>query len=429
MFTYTPFTANEPHLTRLSEEIIQDSSILYGAISNAPESFSSVVDLVRRVNSYYSNLIEGSDTSPYAVESALRESVSEKPEQRKLQEESISHILVTTEVEDILKASPDTLLASPEFIKFIHKRFYDHMPSAERALKGDGITATLIPGEFRKHNVKVSQHIAPPPEEIASLMKDYAKTYEVNETLTTANIIKIAAAHHRFAYCHPFLDGNGRTARILTEAMLNKAGVKGHSLWSLSRGLARNESSYKEMLADADSYRKGALDGRGVLSQEGLNKFTAFILETALDQIHYMHSILGLDNIKKRIDVYVNNVRATDLHTAAGSLPALRPEVADVLKAMFVYGKVSRGEIRKLIGLGERSASGIIKSLIDEGISRPVSESHKSDLKLGLTPHLTINLFPDLYPEKYLTLSSIDKYSLDDKLQKLRTKRSTPTNS
>ena len=54
------------------------------------------------------------------------------------------------------------------------------------------------------------------------------------------NNIAVAAAHHRLLWIHPFLDGNGRVARLLSHAMLLQALDTG-GIWSVARGLARNE--------------------------------------------------------------------------------------------------------------------------------------------------------------------------------------------
>ncbi|WP_342636617.1 Fic family protein [Aquamicrobium defluvii] len=56
---------------------------------------------------------------------------------------------------------------------------------------------------------------------------------------SSTRIIAIASAHHRFNYIHPFPDGNGRVSRLMSHVMALKAGVGGHGLWSISRGLAR----------------------------------------------------------------------------------------------------------------------------------------------------------------------------------------------
>ena len=52
------------------------------------------------------------------------------------------------------------------------------------------------------------------------------------------------AAHHRLTWIHPFLDGNGRVARLMSHATLLDALHTG-AAWSLARGLAHNVAAYK----------------------------------------------------------------------------------------------------------------------------------------------------------------------------------------
>jgi Fic family protein len=82
-------------------------------------------------------------------------------------------------------------------------------------------------------------------------------------------VIAVAATHHRFLWIHPFLDGNGRVARLMSHAMLLEIGI-GSALWSVSRGLARNSADYKRLLMAADEPRRNDLDGCGALSHEAL---------------------------------------------------------------------------------------------------------------------------------------------------------------
>ena len=127
-------------------------------------------------------------------------------------------------------------------------------------------------------------------------------------------IIALAAAHHRLVWIHPFYDGNGRVARLMSRAMLRRLGI-GSSLWSVARGLARNVNRYKELLMAADEPRRNDLDGRGSLSEAALVDFCEFFLEACVDQIEFMASLLGPSELLRRIQLFVDD------ETRAGRLP------------------------------------------------------------------------------------------------------------
>jgi len=108
-----------------------------------------------------------------------------------------------------------------EFISEIHRLIMDDLrpPPA-----GDGDNR---PGKFRQEEVGIghSSHLPPPPWEIMPLMKELV-TFMNFEHAPKFDLIKAAQFHHRFVWIHPFENGNGRTARLLTYALMIKQGFR-----------------------------------------------------------------------------------------------------------------------------------------------------------------------------------------------------------
>ncbi|MCU7921610.1 MAG: Fic family protein [Candidatus Thiodiazotropha sp. (ex Dulcina madagascariensis)] len=104
-------------------------------------------------------------------------------------------------------------------------------------------------------------------------------------------IISTAASHHRLLRIHPFLDGNGRVARLMSHAILLETPDTG-GIWSVARGLAQNVRTYKHHLAEGDLTRRNDLDGKGHLSEEALASLTRFFLSnwTLIDQLKAVDS-------------------------------------------------------------------------------------------------------------------------------------------
>ncbi len=128
-------------------------------------------------------------------------------------------------------------------------------------------------------------------------------------------ILASAGAHHRLLWVHPFVDGNGRVARLLSHAVLLETLDTG-ALWSVARGLARRDADYKAHLAACDSPRRNDLDGRGALSEEALAAFTTFFLEVCLDQVRFMESLVEPGRLRDRI------IRWALEESRRGALPA-----------------------------------------------------------------------------------------------------------
>ena len=105
-------------------------------------------------------------------------------------------------------------------------------------------------------------------------------------------------------WIHPFLDGNGRVARLMSHAMLRDVLDTG-GVWSIARGLARNVAYYKAQLATCDLPRRNDLDGRGNLSEEALADFTRFFLRVCIDQVTFMEGLVAPDRLRVRILIWV----------------------------------------------------------------------------------------------------------------------------
>jgi Fic family protein len=199
-------------------------------------------------------------------------------------------------------------------------------------------------------------------------------------------VTAVAAAHHRFLWIHPFYDGNGRVARLMSHALLRRLGV-GNSLWSVARGLARNVGDYKSLLMAADASRRGDLDGRGNLSQAALDRFCQFFLRVSHDQVSYMSTILQPSELLRRMEIYVED------ETRAGRLPK---GSFPLLREALLAGEFERGLAPSLTGYKERMARTVVSKLLDAGLL--VSPSHVARLRLGFPITVVERWFPALYP-------------------------------
>jgi Fic family protein len=141
-------------------------------------------------------------------------------------------------------------------------------------------------------------------------------------------------------------------------------------------------------LADADSSRRGDLDGRGNLSESGLTEFCRFFLQTALDQIEFMAKTLELDAILRRIAGYVER---------QATLGKLDPEGVYLLQEAFLRGEMARGEASRVTGKPERTARRILKQLLENRLL--TSETEKGPVRIAFPSKVAGYYFPNLYPE------------------------------
>lgn len=356
-----------------------------------PLTARAVATFLRPMNSYYSNLIEGHNTSPLAIERALKQDFAADRRNRNLQLEAQAHVLTQARLHERLAAAgPDPLnVYEPTFWQRIHQEFYEHLPpDFQQVTTEEGHSLAVQPGELRTTEVKVGRHVAPAAEALPEFVARFAAHYDPARTRSPLQrLVQVAAAHHRFAWIHPFLDGNGRAGRLLSEAALQVEGLAAGGLWSVARGLARQERRYKDLLANADRQRYNDYDGRGNLSEKALHAFCLFFLETALDQLTYMQQVLDTDAMLGRI------LALAELLTARHRLPR---EARYVLEEVFLRGQVPRRELPRLVQKSENTARALAETLIGYGLLETGNRfaPYRVAYPLGMSPVL----FPGLYP-------------------------------
>lgn len=375
-------------VANLAAELAAAGAVLGKALH--PTTAANLADLVRIMNTYYSNLIEGHDTRPREIELALSGELDAEEGRRNLQMEALAHIRVQSEIDKQFEAGTLPEPASGEFIKWLHKEFYKDAPDSVLILTGAGRESKMIPGEWRslpEHEVAVGRHLPPSSARVEEFMHYFEQKYRFEDLGMAARIMAIGPAHHRLNYIHPFPDGNGRVSRLMSHAMALKAGIGAHGLWSVSRGLARGLESrgdYKRMMDHADSPRRNDTDGRGNLSQAALIEFTEWFLKVCLDQLSFMSELFDLENLGQRLAIYV------DRHEK------LKPEGAKLLQEALMRGQFDRGEAPRITGLPERSARRVLSDLIAEGL---LAGTQKGPVSLRFPSHSLEILFPRLYPE------------------------------
>ncbi len=390
-------------LEGLAIEMIEKAAKLSEIIN--PITRDAIAKLVRPMNSYYSNLIEGHDTHPIDIEKALNNDYSENKIKKNLQIEAKAHISVHESITNDFLVGKTIIPSSEVYLKHIHKEFYKHLPEEFKKSKSkDGSYKDVVPGEFRDCEVQVGKHIAPFSKNLNSFTEKFGNFYDPTTAENKSKIrrvISIAASHHRLAWIHPFLDGNGRVVRLYSDACFMKENIHASGLWSISRGLARSAETYKENLSNADLNRQGDYDGRGNLSNKMLVGFCSYFLKIAIDQIDYMYSVIDSESMITRINKFV------DLMVVKGKL---KTEARYILIDVFVRGKVSKIEAMRITNTSDKTLKLIADSLIKLGLIEQKTESvsvmYYAKYPISFSPMF----FPGFYPsQKEIDMINYDK--------------------
>lgn len=381
-----------PNLIEKAEAVCEQSAILTGG--HTQNLLDEIRELLRITNSYYSNRIESEGTHPINIEKAMKKEFKSDAKEKNLQLLSLSHIRTQKEVET--RIAGGTSAFDIEFIKSIHRSFYSD-PQLDSFLEvmneKEQQPIRMTPGELRAYDVYVGKHVAPGADAVSGLMREFQHLYEgaARHLPHSAQLIYMLSSHHRLVWIHPFLDGNGRTSRLALDAAILSSGLRGYGLWNMSRGLARSVDEYKKALQYADMERQGATDGRGPLSLMALTHFVEYMLDIALDQVHFMGGCLKMDKLSQRIENYTILSRS-----GMFGIQPLPKYAEGVFKHLLLYGSAQKGAITSALGISERTGTTLFRELSDAGVI--ISESVKGPVSLRFTMHMASYVFPDLFP-------------------------------
>lgn len=343
--------------------------------------------LLRAMNSYYTNRIEGQHTRPTELDQALRQDFSKDEKLAVRQRLAIAHIQAEEQLEEQFAGQEAvSALYSRQALLDIHRVLFEKLPASDLVTE-HGVA--IEPGVLRTLEVSVGRHVAPAVSSLDAFIDRWAQVYG-RARRGEATIVALAASHQRIGWIHPFIDGNGRVMRLHTHLLLHALGYTA-GVWSPLRGYARNVDRYYALLDAADGPRKGDLDGRGSLSESALVDWIRFVLDMCLDQVRFMKSMLNLSTMEQRIAACL--VFEQESLKSGVRLEALRP-----LHYLFLSGtELERGEFKRMTGLGDRTAVALLTALVKRGLLR--SDTPQGKVRFGLPLHALRFYFPALWPE------------------------------
>lgn len=352
------------------------------AASVHPLTRAALIKLVRVVNSYHSNLIEGINTTPAEIEAAMKADYAKDAKRASAQRYAAAHVRLEETVAAEMEERPDLPVTTVGFLRRVHRDLYSETPEPERVVRSpSGRELVVIPGELRTDDVTVGDHLAPAPESLASFLARFDEAYRPEAHTEVRRVVALAASHHRLTWIHPFLDGNGRVARLVTNVYARRIGLDAGGLWSIARGFARFNKEYYAALAAADGPRRNDFDGRGALSLAALEEWCDFVVRVALDQIAYMRSLLMPATLTERLHAYA-------------AFRGFREGGAELLATLVSRGAMSRAAALRHFEGGERTTRSALSEMLRDGVLE--SPSHRAEVRLAFPERVSSFLFPAL---------------------------------
>ncbi len=351
-----------------------------------PGALLGLRGLLRAMNSYYSNRIEGQHTLPLEIEQALRNDYSTDADKARRQRLALAHMDTQMQLERRCGQWSAQQVWGVQMVQDIHQDLFARLPDGDRLLE-DG--SVLVPGALRTRQVSVGVHAAPDAVQLPQFLQRWGSFYS-GVRRGELQVLAIAAAHQRLAWIHPFSDGNGRMARLHMQLALAHAGLT-NGLWSPLRGFARTHEAYYAHLAAADGHRAGDLDGRGNLSEDALVRWVGYVLAQCTDQVQFMAQMLDLNGMGARI-------AACLAYEESVVRLGVRSDALRALHYLFAtQGELERADFKALLGLGDRLATAQVSALLARGLLQ--SDTPYGKLRFGVPQHALRFYFPKLWSE------------------------------
>jgi len=251
---------------------------LYG--TTPPVIFFQLKHIFHMLESIASARIEGNNTT---IAEYIETKISPKPPA----DDVIKEIQNMEACLQFIDTTINGIKIDRAFISQLHKMAVKDLPAPPR---GEGDES---PGQFRSKQVRIenSPLILPEPIAIPAYMDELFRFIEADDE-PKYDLLKIALAHHRFVWIHPFNNGNGRTVRLLTYAMMIKYGfnIREGRILNPAAVFCNNREGYYDNLALADS---------GV--PEKLLLWSEYVLKGLKQEIEKIDRLLNYDFLKDNI--------------------------------------------------------------------------------------------------------------------------------
>ena len=238
------------------------------------------------------------------------------------------------------------------FISELHKR-------AVSDLTEEG---SKLPGEYRRSPVLIrNSSLIPPPFQTVTSYMDELFRFIAQKDAPKYDLIKTALAHHRFVWIHPFDNGNGRTVRLFTYAMMVKSGF--------NINLARILNPTAIFCHDREEYY-AALSRADRGDDEGLLQWTAYMLKGLLRELEKTDRLADYDYLKREI------LAPTIDFSLEKNL--LNHTEAKILRLVIEKKEVANADIKAIIpGKDISDISRMIRSLVEKNYLVPTEKNRR----------------------------------------------------
>lgn len=321
---------------------------------------TSLRETARLLSTHYSTQIEGNMLTPKEVKQVVAGKKGGFPGRERDEREVRNYFRALEYVEEQLKGN---VIIDEKLIKTIHSLVLVGTQKSTPYREGQNVIRDGSSGGI--------VYMPPEATDAPALMKamvDWINT-EVEAENLPAPIIA-ALAHYQFATIHPYYDGNGRTARLLTTFILHKTGYGMKGIYALEEYYAKNLQGYYDALTIGNSHNY-----YGGRAEADVTSFIEYFLSGMA---------LAFKNVREKAQELHRDQRLDSPFGQTQKLRNLSPQQRQSLSLFLQQKEVSVSDIARHLGLKSRSTYGLVKKWIDNGFLQ-ITNTSKKARKYSLT--------------------------------------------
>ena len=313
-----------------------------------PVVLASLRETARLYTTHYSTMIEGNRLNPDQIQDILKHE-GHFPGRERDEAEIKGYYAALHQIEQwIPKQTPLTESMIQKIHALVMSDGRTHIkPSPYR----DGQNV------IRDGRTKAIVYMPPEAKDVSPLMHDMVQWIKENTDIPCPIIAGIA--HYQFATIHPYYDGNGRTARLLTTFLLHQGGYDLKGLYSLEEYYAKNLGAYYEAISVGPSHNYYL--GR---AESDLTKWVEYFLEGML---------FSFESVLKRMEEA--NLRAE--RDSSDFLRKLDLKQRKALELFQCHETITSQQIGELFGFKPRTSSQLCSLWVSEGFLEMVNTATK----------------------------------------------------
>jgi Fic family protein len=307
---------------------------------------SSLRETARLYTTHYSTMIEGNRLSAEQIEAVVKHK-GHFPGRERDENEVKGYYAALYYVEQLAAKGSNV---TENIIQKLHALVMSDLKKQSYYRDGQNV--------IRDGKTRAIVYLPPEAKDVSKLMNELIHWINYSKNIPCPIIAGIA--HYQFATIHPYYDGNGRTARLLTTLILHLGGYDLKGLYSLEEYYARNLTAYYEAIGVGSSHNY--YDGRA---------------EVDITQwIEYFVSgmALAFENVAKHMNRSL--IRADQDDEAL--LRTLDPKKRKVLELFQSFAVVTAAQIGQLFGFKPRTSAQLCKNWVNEGFLTVVNPSNKN---------------------------------------------------